>query len=227
MTYTTAHKPCQTLNPLNKARDQTCNLIVLNQIRFHCATRERLQKIFLWPHGGISKFQGQGLTPSHSSDLRRILEPPCAGPGSNPALCSNPSRCSQILNPLCHSGNSKDNFSKNVGCHLEVARGCQTPYWGLCTRTSAQILEMQAQMLGEAPWNAQVPSVSKSQLRRHPPSPSLHPASAQPWGPGTPSPPPLTRTRPEANPESVMSVLAALASALPYRKRQMCARQWR
>lgn len=56
-----------------------------------------------------------------------------------------------------------------------------------------------------------------SSLRPHRASPSLSPA------------PPvvsLTRTRPEANPESVMSVLAGLASALPYRSRHMRTRQW-
>lgn len=46
-------------------------------------------------------------------------------------------------------------------------------------------------------------------------------ASQYPEVPGTSHPSPLTRTRPEANPESVTSVLAGLASALPYRNRQM------
>ena len=31
----------------------------------------------------------------------------CTGQGSNPLLCSHPRCCSQILNPLCHSGNSQ------------------------------------------------------------------------------------------------------------------------
>ena len=35
-TYTTAHSN-QILNPLSEARDQTCNLMVPSQIRFHCA----------------------------------------------------------------------------------------------------------------------------------------------------------------------------------------------
>ena len=28
---------CRILNPLNKARDRTCNLMITSQIRFHCA----------------------------------------------------------------------------------------------------------------------------------------------------------------------------------------------
>ena len=38
-----------------------------------------------------------------------ILSPTALGWGSNPCLC-NPSRCSQILNPLRHSGNSRISF---------------------------------------------------------------------------------------------------------------------
>lgn len=105
---------------------------------------------------------------------------------------------------------------------------------------------MKRQMFREAPWYAHGSLASKCQLSPHPWSLSLHPVSvltepqfpcllglvtsqdlpAYPY-PRVPSLAPLTRTRPEANPESVMSVLAGLASALPYRKRQMCERQWR
>ena len=35
----------------------------------------------------------------------------CTGLRSNPRLHSNLSHCSQILNPLCHSGNSRISFS--------------------------------------------------------------------------------------------------------------------
>ena len=36
-TYTTAHGNAGSLNPLSKARDPTCNLMVPSRIRFHCA----------------------------------------------------------------------------------------------------------------------------------------------------------------------------------------------
>lgn len=47
------------------------------------------------------------------------------------------------------------------------------------------------------------------------------PAPGEPLTPFLPQLPLLTRTRPEAHPESVISALVGLASVLPYRKRQM------
>ena len=56
--------------------------------------------------------RGQGLNPSCkggvcSSCSRAGSLSHRAGPGIKPHLCSDPSRCSQILNPLCHGGNAK------------------------------------------------------------------------------------------------------------------------
>ena len=40
-------QPCQILNPLSEARDQTCNLVVLSGIRFHCTTTVTPCVVFL------------------------------------------------------------------------------------------------------------------------------------------------------------------------------------
>ena len=53
---------------------------------------------FLWPHlWHVEIPRGKG-------SLDPLMH--CSRPGSNPHICSNPSHCSQILNPLWHSGNS-------------------------------------------------------------------------------------------------------------------------
>ena len=56
-------------------------------------------------HGQIQniwKFPGQGLNPSHNA---KSFHPPSQARDQTP-FCSDPSHCSWILNPLCHSGNS-------------------------------------------------------------------------------------------------------------------------
>lgn len=45
-------------------------------------------------------------TDSEPPRQHQILEPTAPGGGLNPHLRSNLSRCSQILNPLCHGGNA-------------------------------------------------------------------------------------------------------------------------
>ena len=55
------------------------------------------------------KFLGQGLNLSCSCNLQQQPDPFKPLPWSwrsNLCLCSDPSHCSQILNLLCHSGNS-------------------------------------------------------------------------------------------------------------------------
>ena len=54
----------------------------------------------------IWKFLGWGLNPSCSCGTVISFLPPVLDWGSNLCLCSNPSLCSQILNPLYHSRNS-------------------------------------------------------------------------------------------------------------------------
>ena len=51
---------CQIFNPLTEARNQTRNLMVTSQIRFHCTTTGTLQgKIFKFPPGPPSCHWGQ------------------------------------------------------------------------------------------------------------------------------------------------------------------------
>ena len=40
-------RQCQILNPLSRVREQTCNLMVPNQMRYHCATTETPFQRFL------------------------------------------------------------------------------------------------------------------------------------------------------------------------------------
>ena len=59
------------------------------------------------------EFLGQGLKLSCSCNLHHSCGNAgslsyCAGQGLNPHLCDNLSSCSQVLTPLCHSGNSLD-----------------------------------------------------------------------------------------------------------------------
>ena len=49
-------------------------------------------------------FPGQGSNLSRSRGNTKSFNPLCWG--SNPRFCIDLSRCSQILNPRCHSGNS-------------------------------------------------------------------------------------------------------------------------
>ena len=48
-----------------------------------------------------------------------------ARPGIDPHLCSGPSRCSQVLNPLCHSRNSKILLFKYVNSKYHLL--CHAP----------------------------------------------------------------------------------------------------
>ena len=75
-----------------------------------------LKGIFFFFNGhthNIWKFPGKGSNPSNSCDLCHSCSNVGSfnllhwGRGSNPFLCSDLSCCSQILNLLCHSGNSK------------------------------------------------------------------------------------------------------------------------
>ena len=76
----------QILNPMSKARDQTCKLVVPGQIRFCCATMgtpnfsEIFKNVFIlfififlfffWMcQCGMWNFPGQGSKSHHSSDL--------------------------------------------------------------------------------------------------------------------------------------------------------------
>ena len=68
---------------------------------------------------GTWKFPGQGLNTSHSSDPCWIPRPTAPGQGSNLCLFSSLRRCSQILNPLCHSGYFFAYFYKLLFFHLE------------------------------------------------------------------------------------------------------------
>ena len=67
----------------------------------------------LWPHlWHMGRVSGPGikphpqLWPMQQLWQCQILQPTAPGWGFNPPLCSDPSRCSWILNPLCYSGNS-------------------------------------------------------------------------------------------------------------------------
>ena len=107
----------QILNPLNKARDWTCKLMVLRCIRFCHATMGtpswwiiKANFFFLFPlHLKPMNFLGQGLNLSHNCHLchscsnSRSFNP--LGWAGDWTLTATETLL-YIYNPLCHSGNS-------------------------------------------------------------------------------------------------------------------------
>ena len=79
---------------------------------------------FSWLHPQRMEVPGPGsesephLRPTPQQWPSQILSPIALGLGSNPQLCSNRSRCSQVLNPPCHSGSSI-----SVYCDVRVFPG--------------------------------------------------------------------------------------------------------
>ena len=60
---------------------------------------------FSWPHLHHMEVPVPGTESEQQLQQHQILEPPAAGQGSNPRLCSNASHCCRVLNPRCQGGN--------------------------------------------------------------------------------------------------------------------------
>ena len=78
---------------------------------------------------------GQGLNLSYRCNLHHScgnsgsFNPLCQGRGTNPCLCSDPSCCSWILNPLHHSRNSSGICYHFLICILYQAEGVSFYSW--------------------------------------------------------------------------------------------------